>query len=154
MKLSEIKTPNVPGTYVALRVVSPSFDQLNRYCVENNIPLQKGIYEDRYHVTVLYSKNHCPDIKKNSFVHIARFSGFEIFGDKKEKYLVATLEAPTVVDRHNYFMQEHGGHHSHPSFNPHITLSDSFSGNIKDLPPLNFPVVLAFEYIEDLDIER
>lgn len=150
MKLSEIKKQH-PGTYLALKVISPTPQQLIDYCLDNNITLSDdGINED-YHVTVIYSTKHCPNLKTETTKHVAKIAKFDVFHFNEKNILVAILDAPTVVDRHLQIMQDHGASYSHKEYHPHVTLSYEFSGDVNSLPPFHVPFVLGNEYIEDLD---
>ena len=149
------------GTYVALKLSPESQSALAEFSRNNGISLPPKIALEGYHTTVLYSTVYCPDIEVDpNQVYTATFSGFDLFdpspklqaSGNSSAILVVRLEAPEVVERHNYFKDEHSANHGHPQFNPHISICYNYSGDINSLPPITFPITLTGEYAEDLNL--
>jgi hypothetical protein len=153
MKLKDIVP--LKGTYVGLRVLSPANSQLYSHFVEAKIPVKKPTFDKRLHTTVIYSRKHCPALKaEKGNPHIATFSGYDLFtGLGDERVLVARLNAPSIVGRHLILMAEHGATYDYPEYVPHITICYDFKGDdTAGIPPINFPILLGEEYVEDLDL--
>ena len=142
------------GTYVGLRVLQPACDLLYQHCKNANIPVKKSTFDRRLHTTVLYSRNHHPDLETApSDKYIAKITGYAIFGEQEGmRILVAKLHAPAVVKRHNFLMAKYGATHDYPDFNPHISLCYDFNGDIDKIPPFTHHIILGDEYTEDLDL--
>ena len=156
MKLNEISPQK--GTYAALRVSKPARDLLFKHCLDNKIPCRKAQFEERLHVTLIYSRKHCPKMHADpGVIYNCEFKDYEIFtGGKGEKVLVALLSAPAVVARHLQLMAQHGATYDFPVYNPHITLCYNWTGSDEDfaaLEPIDFPISLGSEYVEDLDLD-
>lgn len=142
------------GTYVGLRVLQPSNKQLYEFCRENGIFVNKSTFERRLHTTVLYSRKPCPNVVADPTVHEAGFEDYALFTDRSansDNVLVVKLRAPSVVARHLKLMAEHNAVFDFPTYQPHITLSTSFFGDVKKLPPIDFPLYLGSEYVEELE---
>lgn len=153
MKLSELKSNK--GTYAALRVLQPAGNLLYDYCREVGIPVRKSQFDDRLHTTLIYSRVYCPHLfAEPGIIYNATFSGFDIFSDDKGRnVLVALLNAPEVVARHIALMAKHGASYDFPVYHPHITLCYDYPRNYTEgLVPINFPISLGKEYVEDLDL--
>jgi len=141
------------GTYVGLRVLPPSGPKLYEFAKANGLVLSKSSFERRLHTTVLYSRKPCPAIIADPEVHIAQFEDYALFtntDDGKNTVLVVKLNAPSVVARHIKLMAEHGASHDFPTFQPHITLTMAFYGDVHKLKPIDFPIYLGQEYVEEL----
>lgn len=155
MKLSEINPTPLKGTYVGLRVLDPASSLLYKHCLDAGIEVKKSMYDKRLHTTLIYSRKYCPDIVPDKETkHICKFIGYDIFGDKDEKILVVKLNAPTVTGRHIQLMADHSATYDYPVFQPHITLTYTFTGtDVAGLPPIDFDIILGEEYIEDLKLD-
>lgn len=142
-----------------MRVLPPSGPSLYKFCKEAGILVNKSTFERRLHTTVLYSRKPCPFVVADPTVHVASFEDFALFSHRKddgtteECVLVVKLNAPSVVARHLKLMAEHGASYDFPTFQPHITLSMAFYGDPKKLKPIDFPIYLGQEYIEEIDDE-
>ena len=156
MKFNELSPKK--GTYAALRVSKESRDLLYRHCLTNKIPCRKSQFEERLHVTLIYSRVHCPTMRALTGIkYEGTFKDYEIFtGNKGERVLVALLNAPSVEARHLKLMADHGASYDFPVYHPHVTLSYNYTGSDADytsLKPIDFPVILGSEYVEDLDLD-
>lgn len=143
------------GTYVGLRVLQPTNNLLYQHCKDAGIPVRQAMFDDRLHTTVIYSRKHCPGVLVDpEHKYVAKFAGYEIFtGQKGEHVLVMLLDAPSVSERHNFIMQEHGATYDFPVYHPHITLSYNYSDNsVMGIPPFKHDIILGLEYTEDLDL--
>jgi hypothetical protein len=143
----------MPGTYVGLRVLDPANALLYAHCVAADINVKRDMFERRLHTTVIYSRTHCPGIETSDFKHIGKFKEYAIFGKEGERILVALLDAPSVVRRHEELMARHSATYDFPEYHPHVTLSYDFEGDIRLLKPLDFHIILGEEYVEDLDTD-
>jgi len=72
---------------------------------------------------------------------------YEIFG---ENTLVISFESVTLQKRHNYLKTKYNFTHPYPAYNPHITLSTEFKGDINNLPILKPFILNCHEYYERL----
>ena len=144
------------GTYVALRVLSPSSNQLYEYCQANGILVNKPTFERRLHVTVIYSRKPAqPAIIADPTNHVAEFKNFDLFSPSSTAtdncVLVLKLTAPSIVARHLKLMAEHDTVFDFPVFQPHVTLSTAWYGKLEKLPPIEFPIYCGQEYVEELE---
>lgn len=148
MKLQEF-TSNKKGTYVGLRVLTPSSTRIYNFCQDNGIPINKSTHDRRLHTTLLYSRKPCPNIiTQPETVHLASFIAYEIFDD----ILVAKINSPSIVARHLELMQLYDATYDFPVYIPHISLVYGFSGDVNLLPPLNVDdIMIGLEYSEELD---
>jgi 2'-5' RNA ligase len=153
MKLTEINP--LKGTYVGLRVLDPANMALYAHCQANNIPVKQSEFERRLHVTLIYSRKRCPKLFADpGHKFEATVKGYDIFGQGNERILVALLNAPSVSARHLMLMAKHNATYDFPVYLPHITLCHNFTGNVEDITPINFPIILGAEYMEDLDTDH
>ena len=150
MRLMEIVEPS--GTYVGLRVLDPGTDVLRTYIHEHAIPYKMHEKERRKHVTLIYSRVHCPGLPLSDEVHRAKPNGFEVFETQSgKKALVLLLSAPTVTARHRKLMSEFPLTYDHPHFKAHVTLSyDIGDFDHGALPPFAEDLLLGDEYMEAL----
>ena len=150
MKLKDITRKK--GTYAALRVLQPSCDNLYEHCKTANLPVTKSQFCERLHTTLIYSRKYCPKLfAEPGTLYEATFKNYELFDDGKT--LVALLNAPGIVARHLKLMALHGASYDFPVFNPHVTLSYDFKGDMLNLPIIDFPILLGKEYVEDLNLD-
>lgn len=144
MKLTDIH--QTLGTYVAVNATPGTVFRLKEWAAK-----QPGLeLKDDLHVTILYSRRQVvtPGLPSRE-IHVAKFESFENF----DGYLVAKLNAPTILLRHNYYM-DFGGTHDFPVFNPHVSLAMIGDKQVQELEPIDFDLVFANEYVEPLDISR
>jgi 2'-5' RNA ligase len=157
MKLTELKSlENKKGTYAALYVSEEAHDTIMQYIRDNDIPHKTNPKEERKHVTLIYSRNYCPDmVAQPAYVHYANVSGVDVFNTQDGKRaLVLLLDAPTVVARHKELMAAHPATYDHPEYRPHITLSyDIGDFDETSLLPFKPTIELKDEYVEDLKLD-
>jgi hypothetical protein len=155
MRLSDISPSK--GTYVGLRVLQPANDRLYQHCLDNGIEVKKSMFDRRLHVTVLYSRKHCPNIRPDRDIthYNARFSSYDVFTGQNGKYaLVMKLSAPGVTARHLKLMAEHGATYDYPEYLPHITLSYDYDmPRAVGIAPFPHNIILSEEYVEDLNLD-
>jgi hypothetical protein len=145
------------GTYVAVRVHPDSARLIKNFCKLHRIPIGSSDFERRLHSTIIYSRKECPDLEADPNYEVtATFDGYALFNaggpDGPLTVLVAKLFCPDLEVRHRYLMAAHQATFDFPSFRPHITLSYTFNGDIDDLPPIEFPIMLGNEYAEELEL--
>lgn len=143
------------GTYVALKVLSPTKEQLYQTCLNSGVPVLEDMFSDRLHVTVIYSRKKCNGLALDaSKIYTAEPDGYEIFsGMKGENVLVLKLKCPEVSDVHDMIMKDYGGTHDFPYFKPHITLNYNFSDKTTmGIQQFKGPILLGEMYEEDLDL--
>ena len=84
------------------------------------------------HVTIIYSRKECPELKETSvgLPIVATGKSFDIFTSADgSKCLVLELESDILQNIHDRFREEHGCTHDFDSYRPHITLSYDYSSN-------------------------
>lgn len=153
MKLTDLVPAK--GTYVGLRVLQPGGKLIRQYCQDNHIEVKKSDFDRRLHTTVIYSRKP-GKVVTNDRKHIAAVTSFDLFTNSstgKNTVLVAKLSTASVVARHLQLMAEHGFTWDYPTFEPHITLSYAFDGDISQLPPFEPHLILGDEYTEELDLD-
>mgnify|MGYP001306449516 CR=1 FL=1 len=151
MRLTEIVATK-RGTYVGLRVLDPGTDMLRTFIHEHAIPYKMHDKERRKHVTLIYSRTHCPHIVRSKEVHRVKPVHFEVFSTQSGKRaLVLLLSAPTVAARHRQLMSLHPLTYDFPHFKAHVTLSyDIGDFDHGALPPFKEDLFLGDEYIQEL----
>lgn len=143
------------GTYVGVRVLPGSASTLAEYCKQHGIQMSGGSqWERRLHSTIIYSRNHCPNLVADpKKLYVAYVMGFEFFTSDsgEDDVLVVRLDCPQLVGRHLELMRQHNATYDHAQYRPHVTLSyDASSVKIENLTPIKFPILLGLEYCEDL----
>jgi hypothetical protein len=153
MKLQDIAQKK--GTYVGLRVIEPSSSQMYDHAKKIGVDIKQSSKERRLHTTVIYSTKRCPNlVAEPKIIHEAEFVSYDLFSSSDgAKVLVVKLNAPSVVARHLALMAEHNAVYDFPTFQPHISLSYDYKGDILSLAPIDFPILLSQEYIEDLNVD-
>lgn len=146
------------GSYLGLRVLPPSSNQLYRHCQQSGILVNHSSFERRLHTTVIYSRKPVtpwivPDMQT---IHEATFNDYALFTNQngEQSVLVVKLNAPSVVARHLKLMADHQASFDYPVYTPHVTLSHAFYGDINKLKPFDFTVYLGMEYAEELDLSK
>lgn len=153
MQLSD--SSGIKGTYVGLRVLAASRDEIIKHCLQQRIAVNLSLTEKSLHSTVIYSRTPCPNIVSNdAVIYPALFSRWACLDSSNgEKCLVILLDSPAIVARHLKLMSDHSATYDYEEYLPHITLSYNYTGREPDtLPPITFPIFLGNEYVEDLDL--
>ena len=154
MKLSD--SSGSVGTYVGLRVLDASRDEIIKHCLRQRIAVNLPPTEKSLHTTVIYSRTRCANIVSNdTVIYPALFTRFACFDSSNgEKCLVILLDSPAIVARHLKLMSDHSATYDYEEYVPHITLNYNYNGReIDTLPPITFPIFLGNEYVEDLDLK-
>lgn len=133
------------GTYINVKPTKDNKKELYNWVVDNEIgnPLNR----DEYHVTVIYSRNPCPNAKYYDFnLPIeGKICGWEIFDANIGRCLVARIESKQLNDINNDLMTKYGATSDFDSYKPHITVSYDYKGDKpKDIPNINF----SFDMVE------
>lgn len=134
------------GTYVALKVIGKSFDELTAYIEEQGWdPAPHGL-----HCTVMFSRNVLTDFKPNKRTkYKANPIRFELFG----KCLVLQISSPSIDMRHRELMSQYDATYDHSIFKPHITLAKVGEGyDWGNLPIFNEEILLGEEYSSALEL--
>jgi hypothetical protein len=140
------------GTYVGLRVVFGG-NWLQQHAEEHGVKIDRATQENRLHCTLIYSRGQCTNFTADPrAAHLATFVDYAVFPTKGgTNALVVLLNAPSVVARHVAIMAANPlATWDHPTFQPHVTLSYNFTGDVTKIPPYKWPIVLGHEYVEDL----
>lgn len=117
------KTTN--GAYVACKFTEDSCKKLHDFAKDMGI--SDVVPDDKMHVTVIYSKKPAPpefkaegkfdEPVKVQPKHLSVFDGRD-----GSKVLVVELNAPSLVERHDYLMDEYSFSYDFPEYKPHVTL--------------------------------
>lgn len=157
MRLNEIlqEETQPKGTFAGVRLSPDSVAKLMAFAKEHNIP--EPLPEDEYHVTLLYSRKYLPEYKplgKFKTPLTALVKDFTLLGEEKDA-LVALIDCPALVKRHQALMKEHDATWDWPEYKPHVTLSYSAKGfDTSDLYVSDVGYLkLVSEYMEDLDFD-
>lgn len=140
MLLHELKTPQVQGTYVAVRPTDSTLALIRAWADQHRIVL-----DDDLHVTVLYSRKPV-NVAPCSDEFVATGIGFDTFGDA----LVLKLNSDALHARHAQFIAQ-GGTHDYPSYSPHMTLQAKSNLKPADMPEVPFGFIFGNEYTEPLN---
>lgn len=105
---------------------------------------------EELHVTEIYSKEDVDpdtlDFDKNNFTYIPNNPHIELFGT----YLVLVVDTPFLQKRFDYF-KNMGCSWDYPTYNPHISLCDEFTGDISNIVPYKNVIKLGPEIYTNLD---
>lgn len=147
---------NQVGTYIGLRPSIESSKLLRAYFQNQNIIMSTPDVEQRLHVTLIYSRVKIDIIPNSLELHRVKISEISLFPNNRGQntVLVAKLNAPSLIARHNYIRSSYGATHDYPEFIPHLTL-DYYWDNYKSIQEIkipNFEFILCDEYVEPLDL--
>lgn len=113
------------GTYIAVKFTPESQDKLQ--ALAKSLELDNIVAKEKYHITVVYSRKPFTNftvngkLKKPWLVHPTEL---EIFDTQSgSRALVLRLDAPKLVDRHEYFEREFGATYDFDEYKTHVTLS-------------------------------
>lgn len=144
------------GTYAAMKFASVAAYGIIKYANKHRIP--DPVPVDKLHVTLMYSRRTLlgytaqGDLNPPMKVHV---KGFDVWDSQNgAKVLVALLDAPELVARHEYLMKTYNGTYDFPEYKPHFTLSYDVGpgyGHYK-LPDYPTPLFLKHEYSKPLDL--
>ena len=113
------------GRYIGIRFTPDTKAKLKRIIDDEGI--RNGLDTDDLHSTIAFSReSNIPGYEvagRFEEPEEAEIKGFTIFPSQDGKNcLVAKLDAPTLVDRHNSTM-DHGASYDFDEYIPHVTLS-------------------------------
>jgi len=113
------------GKYIGIRFTPETKSRLRDIIDSEGVP--NGLRDESIHSTVAYSKgSNIPGYKvagQFEEPEEATIKSFTIFPSQDGKNcLVAKLDAPTLVDKHNKTM-DHGANYDFDEYIPHVTLS-------------------------------
>lgn len=146
------------GTYIAVSFTKESADKLQ--ALSKSLEVENIVAKDKYHVTVVYSRKPFTDFTINGKLKkpwLVAPTELEIFETQSgSRALVLRLDAPKLVQRHEYFAREHGATYDFDEYKTHVTLSYDV-GSDWEIPE-DFEVTKMFktlsideEYYEPLD---
>jgi hypothetical protein len=146
----------LPGTYSAATFDKYSTEVIVKYMYDNKIV--NALSPDKLHVTLMYSRKHCVDfnepdkLKEPLTVFVKGFDIWPTRGQKQMNALVARLESPGMITRHNNLMNKYDGSFDFTEYKPHFTLSyDVGDLDAMALPPLTEPLKLIAEFSNELN---
>lgn len=111
--------------------------------------IQNPVSVRSLHVTVIYSRKECAEIKDINVCLPITAHGVEfgIFPNQdKSQCLVLKLDSADMHALHQTIRDEYGGTHDYPSYSPHITLSYDYTSEV--------PNHTLLEYFKDLRFDR
>lgn len=111
--------------------------------IENSISVRD------LHVTVIYSRKECAEIKDLPVKLPLKAHGSEFAvlpNADGSKCLVVKLSSPELHDLHNEIKEKHGATHDWPAYLPHITLSYDYTREV--------PNDTLLEYFKDLHFDQ
>ena len=120
--LEDIAHPH--GTYVSVKPIEADIDKLYDW-VNNNTSVVSNP-KDSYHVTVIYSRNACPEVKAYDFnlPITGKITGWKKLGKTADDhFLVLTLESEALHKINDDLMRDYGATSDFPTYVPHISIS-------------------------------
>jgi hypothetical protein len=143
------------GTYAKLVPCAATKDRISE--IVNILNLENPVSVHDLHVTVIYSRKECAEIKDINVClpTTAHGEAFDIFPNHDgSKCLVLKLESEAMHSLHQTIRDEHGGTHDYPSYSPHLTLSYDFASDMPNHTILDYFKDLHFDQyvVEPLDL--
>lgn len=158
MTLDEVNPKK--GTYAAVRLSKASTDALSEWANANNIP--DVLASKKMHVTLLYSRKHCPNYVPAGMIDpawSAKVKDKDVFltrptdGSPAKRCLVLKLDCLPLFNRHLELMNEHSAVYDFPLYTPHVSISyDIGDLDIWSLTEFEGELEIIEEYGEDLDL--
>ena len=143
------------GTYVGLRLLPQSSAVIRKFCQDNGIEINTPDFEQRLHVTLIYSRKEFKMLPNTPVVHTAKIVGFELFSNSGgvKNVLVAKLESSSITARHKHIRANYGATHDYSEYSPHITLRYDWdvTRDVSNLVPPDDTIFLSDEYVESLN---
>jgi len=132
---------------MAVQVLEPSLTQLRHHMAQNNL-----FSSHKLHLTVISTRSDV-HVEHDQQIHHAQFAGYDVFQSRSGRaVLVAVLDAPTLVARHNFIVERTGVKHDFHDYRPHLTLCYNWTGEVQDLDIIDFPLLIGKEYSNPQDI--
>lgn len=136
------------GTYIAVHFSKESRDKLQ--ALAKSLKVDNIIEKSKYHVTIVYSRKAFTDFTINGKLKKpwkATPTELEIFETQSgSRALVLRLDAPKLVERHEYFKREHGATYDFDEYKTHVTLSYDVGPDWKI--PKDFDITKLFKSLE------
>lgn len=127
------------GTYVSANLSKSSSKKLYDWVSRQNIPNLIDFKD--YHSTIVYSRKGIPKAKSYDlkFPIEASIKAWKLFDSENgDKCLVALLDCQDLEKYHLEYKNKFGATYDYEKYNPHITISDKFNGNLpKEIPNIN-----------------
>lgn len=134
------------GTYVAVKFDEESTAKI--VALQQSLRLNNPLDKDKFHTTILFSRKAIPAYSTDT-VYEGTITFVESWeGADGENAVVAKIDCPALVERHNDLIDV-GGTHDYPEYQPHVTLS--YDDTVNPLP-VSISVKMVDEYVEDLDL--
>jgi len=143
---------NYPNwVYIAMNLSRDTEENIKKYCSEHLPDIEMT---DDLHSTVIYSKKpHEKKIKRDQCRCKWNPGKFAKYWDDKES-LVIEIDSEDMQSMNNKMMEEHDFVTDYPEYKPHITLTYAWKEiDIDSLPPMEFPIEMEHQVIENLDEE-
>ena len=116
------------GTYAKLVPCSVTKERIAEVVNLVNIENPASVHD--VHVTVIYSRKECPDMKNFGPILPIKADGesFDIFPNKDgTNCLVLKLKSYQLQTLHSTLRREYGATHDYPAYIPHLTLSYDYT---------------------------
>lgn len=139
------------GTFAGFHLYDQDAQRLHQFALENEIPNPEPA--NKLHVTSMFSRKYIPDFKALGKLK-SPMRATPIEARKFGEALVIVLDAPEVVARHKYIMDNYSeATYDHDEFIPHVTLSydcGNFDPETLDVSSLGM-ITLVEEYTNDIN---
>jgi len=149
----DIINENYPGgVYVAMKPTPDTLSKIESYIEANLKDLE---INDEIHCTLIYSKKALKsEVRTLNYLSEATFQSFDLFGPDKN-ILVIKLESRDLIRRNNSLTSRYNFISDFDEYQPHVTLAYNCEDiDIEKLPPLDFTLFFADEYVEPLDLNK
>lgn len=143
------------GTYAKLVPCAATKDRIAE--IVNILNLENPVSVHDLHVTVIYSRKECAEIKdiKVELPTKAHGEAFDIFPNQDgSKCLVLKLDSADMHALHQTIREEYHGTHDYVSYSPHLTLSYDYTSEVPNHTILEYFTDLHFDQyvVEPLDL--
>ena len=132
---------SITGTYVGVRFSEFTLNDLQD--LQELLRVPNRTPREEFHATVLYSRNHIPnltDIQYNGYIpsDTAEYE-LDVFTakDSGKRCLVLKFQSTHLENLHKDFIENHNGTTDFPTYTPHITLS-------YDIGDMEIPITKVF----------
>lgn len=126
------------GTYVSVTPIQADVDKLYDWVTNNTNVVSNP--KSSYHVTVIYSRTPCPNVKAYDFnlPITGNITGWKKLGKTADDhFLVLTLESEELDKINADLMRDYGATSDFPTYVPHISISYHHPGAL----PLDYPAM-------------
>lgn len=145
------KVDHSDGTYVSAHVDLDTQKKLEKFLDDLGVPNQ--LPPEEYHATISYSKKGVPEAENEEFKTpiTAVFEAWKLFPNRIEggNYLVAKIKSEEL-DNYHKRMMDLGATHDFPSYQPHVSVSSQYEGDVPTKTP-NFKIVFDKVVVKPLD---